>query len=306
MNKRIVLIVSFFLFFVEVMAVYWFKLGFDNIVLRETLYLIPPVFAIIAGIVAIRTFGLVSSRSFTLLLLTAGISFWFFGELLFNYYGYVLYIDPFPSAADIFYLLAYPMFFWGLVNEIHVSQVSWKNISKPTLFLFSLVALLLASGIGYFGIYQAYTPTELFLTNVVAIGYGVGDLILIFATMLLLVLVWEFRGSRLSKVWLLLFIGFLLTLIADILFAIYVTEYSMQIWFYKSLLDSFWMAGYLFLALALFEFSFSIQDTYQKAVLNAQNKGLQPPQVQSSTSATLAAVEQKTAVPVVPNQVEKK
>jgi hypothetical protein len=62
MNKRIVLITAFLLFFAEVIAVYWFKLGFETIALRETLYLIPPFFAIIAGLVAIRTFGFESSR----------------------------------------------------------------------------------------------------------------------------------------------------------------------------------------------------------------------------------------------------
>lgn len=282
MNKRTVLILLFVLFFVEVVAVYWFRLGFDILALRETLYLVPPFFAIIAGVVAIHTFGLASARSMTLLFLTVGISYWFFGEVLFGYYEYILQIDPYPSAADVFYVLAYPMLFLGLVNEIRIARVNWSNVSKPTLFLFSLVALLLAAMIGYFGIYQAIKPDETLLANVVAISYGIGDLFLILANILLLVLVWEFRGGKLSRVWLLLFVSFLLTLIADILFAMYTSEYTMQVWFYKSLLDSFWIAGYLVFAFALFEFSFSIQDAYQKALLQAQNKGIQP----NNTTAT--------------------
>lgn len=283
MNKRIVLIGAFLLFFAQVILVYWFKLGFDTVVLRETLYLVPPFLAFMAGLVALFTFGVAGSRFLSLLLLTAGIGYWFLGEMFFAYYGYILNIDPYPSAADFFYILAYPLLFFGLVNEIRFARVNWNNIAKPTLFLFSLVALLFGSIVGYFGIYQAYTPDESLLANAVAISYGIGDLFLILANILLLVLVWEFRGGKLSRVWLLLFVGFILTLIADILFALYTNEYTMQVWFYKSLLDSFWMAGYLFFALAFFEFSFSLQDAYKQAVLNAQNKGLQPPQ-QAPTS----------------------
>lgn len=305
MNKRIILIVALLLFFVEAVLVYWFRFGFETIALRETMYLLPPFFAVISGMVAVRTFGITGSRSMTLLLLTAGISYWFFGEILFNYYEYILHIDPYPSAADFFYILAYPLIFFGLWNEIRLAQVTWKNIAKPTLFLFSLVALLLAAIIGYFGIYQAYSPDETFLSNIVAISYGVGDLFLILATILLLVLMWEFRGGKLARVWLLLFIGFLFTLIADILFALYNVEYTMQDWFYKSLLDSFWMAGYLVFALALFEFSFSIQDAYKNVVLQAQNKGL-PTSVPSAAPIEKESAGQAVATSDAPVQEEKK
>lgn len=279
MNKRLILSISFLLFFIEAITVYWFKLGFFNPLLREAIYLTPPFFAFIACLIALRTFGLSTSRSLTLIFLTAGIGYWFLGEVLFDYYAYILQSDPYPSAADIFYILAYPMLFFGLVNEIRLAKISWKNLPKPTLFLFSLVALLFASFVGYFGIFQAYNPAETLLNNIVAMSYGVGDLLLILVTILLLVLVWEFRGGKLSRVWLILFFGYTFTLVADILFAIYRDHYTMQEWFYKSLLDTFWILGYLLFAAALFEFSFSIQDAYHKAVAQANEKGVAAPTV---------------------------
>lgn len=283
MNKRTILVIAFLLFSVETIALYWFKFGFDNILLRELLYLVPPFFAMVAGIVALFTFGFANARSLTFILLTAGVSYWFFGELLFAYYQYILHVDSYPSAADFFYVLAYPMFFAGLINEIRIAQINWKGISKPTLFLLTLVGLLLGVIVGYFGIYQAYAPDEPLLSNLVAIGYGVGDLLLVLITILLLVLVWEFRGGKMSKVWLLLFGALIMTLVADILFARFSNEYTMQVWFYKSLLDSFWMAGYLFFAFAFFELSFSLEDSYHKAIAQAQDKGLleQRPAVQT-------------------------
>jgi len=272
MNKRVVLISAFLLLFAGIAAVYWLKIGFYNATLRELLYLSSPFFAAISGIVALRNFGYATNRSLTLICLTAGMCYWFFGELLFDYYEYIVHSTPYPSAADIFYILAYPMLFLGLINEIRMARVNWKNLAKPTIFLFILVALLLAAIVGYFGIYQAYDANEQLLTNIIAMGYGVGDLLLILVNILLLVLVWEFRGGKLSRVWLILFCGFLFTLIADILFAIYHDQYTMQEWFYKSLLDSFWILGYLFFATAFFEFAFAIQDTYQKAISQVQEK----------------------------------
>lgn len=280
MNKRTALIMLLLIFFVGVMSLYWLRLGFDNVLLRESLYLVPSGFATIAGMFALWKFGLSSKRSMTFLLLTAGMGYWFCGELLFAYYEYIAHISPYPSIADVFYVLAYPLFLAGLVNEIRITRINWKGFGKTDLFLFILVALLFATLISYFGIYQAYDSAESLLGNLVAISYGIGDLLLILANILVLVLVWEFRGGKLSRVWLLLFISFILTLVADILFAMYTVEYTMQEWFYKSLLDSFWIASYLLFGYALCEFSISLQEAYQKVVLRSMEKGLQSPQTE--------------------------
>jgi hypothetical protein len=209
-------------------------------------------------------FGLRNERALTLLCLTVGMGYWFLGEVIFNYYQYTLNIDPFPSIADVFYLFAYPYLLIGLLNEIKISNVNWRRIHKSMFFLLGMTAVFLIAIVSYFGIYQAYNPLETFLTNAIAMGYGVGDVLLILASMLVLILAWEFRGGKLSRVWVILFFSFVSILVADILFAIYVEQYEMLDWFYKSLLDSFWMISYLLFALALFEFGFSIQDIYQK------------------------------------------
>ncbi len=274
MPKKIITAIILIIIYSAIAGVEWFKLGFNNIFLREGLYLSTSLIAFIAGLFAIRSFGLSGKRAMTLILLTAGIGYWFLGEVLFNYYEYVLHVNPYPSIADIFYILAYPMLLAGFINEIRIANINWKNINRANLFLFILVSFLLSVIVAYFGIYQAYNPAETFLTNSVAISYGIGDLLLILSNILILVLVWEFRGGKLSRVWLVMFVSFIFTLIADILFAIYTTQYDNQEWFYKSLLDSFWTAGYLLFAYALFEFGFSIQDTY-KVLLASKDKNTQ-------------------------------
>jgi diguanylate cyclase (GGDEF)-like protein len=45
----------------------------------------------------------------------AGQTTWVIGDLVWEYYKYVLHQEPYPSAADFFYLSAYPMLVMGLV-----------------------------------------------------------------------------------------------------------------------------------------------------------------------------------------------
>src|SRR6266403_5172683 len=103
MNKRAVIIFLLALLYGGAMVVYWFRLGFDVIPLREGLYLSNSGIATLGGFFALRKFGLANARSLTLLFLTVGIGYWFIGEVLFDYYQYVVYSNPYPSAADIFY-----------------------------------------------------------------------------------------------------------------------------------------------------------------------------------------------------------
>lgn len=266
MNKKTVLVLALSLLYATNIVVYWLRLGFYTIYLRETLYLLTSFLGVMGGFFALRNFGWSTARSRTLLFLTIGIGYWFLGETLFDYYQYILNINPYPSAADIFYILGYVFMFIGLVNETRITKINWKAITKPTLFFYLLVALLFALFIAYFGIYQAYDPAKNLLTNIVGMGYGVGDLLLILANLFVLILVWEFRGGKLSRFWIFLFLSFVLMLVADILFAIYSDQYNEQVWFYKSLLDSFWMASYLLFAYAFFDWGLSVSELSEKMI----------------------------------------
>jgi hypothetical protein len=269
MNKRIFL--PFFLsaIFILAMCVYWLRLGFAFVPLRETLYLSTPALAVIGGLFALSRFGFRGSRSITLIFLTAGAAYLFFGEVLFDYYQYVLQINPFPSAADAFYLLSYPLFLLGFFNEVMASKVSWRKVPAKKIFAILGMAVVLIGIVGYFGVYKAYDSAETLFTNIIAMSYGVGDILLIFANLLVLLLAWEFRGGSLSRVWIILFLGFVVTLGGDVLYAIYTDQYESVVWFYKSLIDTFFMGGYLLFAYALFSFGASIMDAF-KQVKNFQ------------------------------------
>lgn len=263
MNRRLFTLVLLSFIFITAFSVYWLRTGWDNIFLREGIYLLTSAIAVVAGIVALFTYGFKGPRTATIFLLTMGISYWCIGDTLFSYYQFILHTDPFPSLADAFYIAAYPFLLFGLINEVKSAKANWGRFNQPVAFLFTISAILLALVVSYFGIFLAYDPKETLFANIIAMSYGIGDLLLILINMLVLILVWEFRGGKLSRIWLTLFVSFVLTLVADILFAIFSIEYQTEV-FFKSLLDSLWMLSYLTFAYGLFDFSFSLTDAYQR------------------------------------------
>jgi hypothetical protein len=217
---------------------------------------------VIAGLYALQEYGLTSPKSTTLIFFTTGIACWLIGESLWTYYEYVLHTDPFPSIADIFYLCAYPLFFSGFVREIHLTKVNWQGMKKSLIFMMVMTSLLFGIVVSYFGVFLAYSPAEPLLTNIIAMSYGLGDLILIMSAMAHLKLAWEFKGGELSGIWFSLFFSFLFTLIADILFAIFTAQYNETGSVIRSFIDSIWILSYLFFAYALLSFAISIRSAH--------------------------------------------
>lgn len=268
MFKRIAIIL--WSIYVIAFSIYWFHIGGTNtVILRNTVYLIVPFVATIGGVFALSMFGFRGSRAKTILLLTLGLGCWFIGEVIFYVFEFILHSNPFPSIADFFYLIAYPLMFFAIINEIRHTKIHLKKIHPSLIFLFCIAALTLSFLVVYFGVYLAFDPQETLFTNFIATGYGVGDLLLILANICVLILAWEFRKGSLSHLWLFFFVGFLFMLIADILFAMYTPQYKAEVWFYRSLLDSMWMAGYTFFANALFDLGFSLYIA-NKALSNLQ------------------------------------
>lgn len=246
--------------YIIALAIYWIlPISTTKTFLQYTILLFSLITAVAGGLYALKKYGTLGPKAPTIILLTFGMGSWLIGESLWTYFESIANIQPFPSIADIFYLLAYPMFFYALYREIKLTQISWKSLSTSLLFLMGIIALLLIIIVSYFGVYMAYSPNETFLANTIAISYGVADMILIIATMALLVLAWEFRGGALSRIWMSIFISFFLTLVADILFAIFTNSYGEIGSIQRNLTDSLWILAYLLFAHAMFDFGLSIE-----------------------------------------------
>lgn len=236
--------------FLTAAAVYAFQLGGPaNELLESLIYLIPPTICAVAGLRAAKAYGLGTPHGQALALLTLGLACWLAGELAWTAFDYVLKIDPFPSVADVFYLLGYPFILIGLVKEISLAKLKLTTISPAVFFLAGLASAFILSTIVFFGILRAYQPDVAILDNLIATSYGVGDLVLLVPALLILAVAWEYKGGQFSRLWLLIFLGLILTLAGDVLFAAFQQPYTNQLFPYE-LIDLTWTASYLLIALA--------------------------------------------------------
>lgn len=240
-------------------------LATTNNKLQGIVFLMPPLLAAILGFYAANTYKLENIHGKTMALLASGLAFFFAGELFFFMYQYVFHKTPFPSIADVFYLLAYPLILLGLLNEVRVHKPKLTEFSKKAITLMSLVTVAIVAVVAYFGIYKAYDSDATLLANSIAISYGIADLIILVPTMYVLKLAFDFKGGKLFYSWMLVFFAMLFMLTGDVLFASYVDQYSAGTSPYN-LIDLLWVASYLLFAYSFLYTASVLKELRQKLV----------------------------------------
>jgi diguanylate cyclase (GGDEF)-like protein len=111
---------------------------------------------------------------------------YFLGDLIWAILEVGLKISPFPSIADIPYLIYYPLFFFAVLQFPSIERQSYEWLKR----LLDLVIIVIGGVMLYWNyvlgpITQLQTGVPV-LTQVLAYAYPVGDLVLFWAIMLLL------------------------------------------------------------------------------------------------------------------------
>lgn len=207
--------------------------------LRNAFYLVAPIAAVASALFVVRAYGLPSSHARNFLLIAIGLGLWLIGEALFIFYS-VVGISPFPSIADIFYLLAYPLLTVGLWWESRATRTSMPLRDRIT---FYVAAALFTILVVYVGIVRVYDPSVPLLNNLIAMAYGLTDLVLILAVGRTVVLARTFRGGALAWRWFIIFSGLVCILLGDLLFAYFNVPYDANLQPYI-FLDLLYIAGY--------------------------------------------------------------
>jgi two-component system, sensor histidine kinase PdtaS len=268
MSRKFVLLV-FAAFFLAVVATY-ISGDYESMAV-QIWNLTPSLVAAICGILAVRTYGLNNPHAKAFAFMALGIFFWFLGDFVWMLFEVFLNKSPFPSVADLFYLLAYPLLLVGLALELKNNQIIWT----PTKIVCSAISsLILAFIVFYFGILKAYAPEETLVNNIIAMAYGVGDLILIIFGVAILMVTIGYRKGRLFMPWLLILSGFFLILIADILFAVYREEYENFMGLTRNI-DLGWILGFLLIAFGFYSIGDAVKSARDK-LLNVGKLKLKP------------------------------
>ncbi len=231
--------------------------------LTETLFLFPVFLSAAAGFLAASAYGLKSHNGKAMILIAFGLSFWAIGELIWYIFKNYSGIDPFPSIADAFFLLAYPLLLVGIVYGTRLAQTKWNQMNKKMVTCGIIAVVILAAFVSYWGIYKAFDPETSLFENIIAMSYGAADLILLSALIFSLGIARAFRGGRFGVFWTIIAVGFSFNLVADILFAIYRTPYGEDLKPYMYI-DLIWIAGYLLVAYALLDNAFSLRAIHKK------------------------------------------
>ncbi len=238
----------------------------------QVLSLIFSIVTAVIGVYTSRIYGPKSANGRALILITGGFLCWAIAEAIW-YISDKLILGgaTSPSSADIFFLLAYPFFGAGIYQGFVVAKVKLKLVDKSLLYMVLLASLVLTGLVAYFILFQAYDSTAEPIANIVNIGYGLGDLVMIILSLLTILVASEYKGGKFALLWKLMALGFLLVLVADIVYAIYGEQFLNDIKPY-TYIDLLWIIGYLLPAYGMLDNYFHISDVQNRIKLMIQQR----------------------------------
>ncbi len=270
MNIRKIIFLAIFL----AVSVVYILSTTDQVFMLSTLHLIFPVGAALIAAYTSRIYGFKSANNGRVqLIIAAGLVSWGIAEVV----GYVLdnFLDVanlIPRVDSFFFLIAYPILGMGVYRGYVTAGIKLKLVKKSLLMMVLSASALLTIAVAYFGVYKAYDPTADILTNVVNLGYGLGDLILVVGSLFAIVVAHEYGDGKLASFWKTMAAGFFTFLIGDTLFF---TMYGALVmegvkpYLYVNLI---WAAAYMLLAYAVLENYIHILSVQKNIKLQLQQR----------------------------------
>lgn len=166
------------------------------------------------------------------------------GDVLWFVYESVLFIEPFPSFADVFYLLCYPLLLLGIFL-IPTDKTSKMDGAKK--WLDAVIVFLAAAMVFWITTIIPLTvdlQENTFVIQFLTLAYPAGDIMLFAA---LLIILYKNPGGRLQNAYLFLSLSLLIQIITDIVFSFQslTGSYISGGW-----VDIGWVLGYLLMGIA--------------------------------------------------------
>ena len=204
----------------------------------EIAYFVVGCAAVIGIVLGIRIHR--PQRAWIWYLLAGGMSLWLIGDGIFNGITILAGSVPYPSAADPFFILAYPLFGAALI-------FAWKKRargSRSGVMVDAAIITFAASLVSYIFLMRPYLedPTATFLAKLVSISYPIGDLFL-----LGVIIPMVGGGGRRSLSSRFLMTWLTLLVVSDAIYSAMVIHGSYQ---FGSWIDAGWIIGYILLGTA--------------------------------------------------------
>jgi len=206
-----------------------------------------PVYALLPTLSAytvMKNYGLKSILGYSMFAFFLGLLFWFLGEVVWTIYVLVYGIEvPFPSVADIFYVLGYLPLYFGLISYLNVFKDAFNRKVVSISIIAGLIVIIVTS---LLIIPEALISSNNLIEAILAILYPIFDSALIILAMMGAVI---FFGGRIWISWILISISFILLGIVEISY--YYLELLGLIWEGHPL-ELIWLWVYIHLAIAFY------------------------------------------------------
>lgn len=215
------------------------------------LFLIIPGIALGMSIVVLRS-QLNTPFAYTFLFLSLALFFLFIAEQLWTVFEYFLFIDPFPSIADIFYVSSYPFFTLFLFSYLKpIKKLITKRIVGFAVIVSSAFILPV-----FMTTYDLSSESNVF-EFIMVLLYPIADAILLVPAVIGIIFL--FRGER-NYFWGLMLIGIILTVIADVTFTFLDAADLYQ---GGNPIELGWLIAYIIWAFACYEYKKKLSITNQ-------------------------------------------
>lgn len=179
-----------------------------------------PVYALISAIFGFhvaRKYGLKSLLGAVFFFLAFGLLIWCIGEIVWSIYVLVHGIEvPFPSPADIFYIIGYiPLFmafslFMRIFGQVFSERMIKMSSIASSLFILAVVSFTVVP--------EAIAHSGNIIEAALAVAYPMLDAILMALAVIAFMAFW---GGRLAHGWLYILLGFVLLSIVDVFYYYY-------------------------------------------------------------------------------------
>jgi len=184
------------------------------------------------------------------LLLSAGIVAICLGQAVFVTYQFFLDTEmPYPSLADVFFMLSYPLVIGGLILFLRAYKECGFPIGPPSERIWLGTAVALGCAVGGYPILKPLVthPGEP-LETLLNVLYPILDCIVLILAVLLIRISLRFRGGTVWRVWSLLFAGFICLCAGDTLFSYFLRFNRLEL---GDLVDVLFLLGYGLIALGV-------------------------------------------------------
>ena len=165
---------------------------------------------LVVSIIVLQRLG-TSGKHGTALIALAGFAIcWFFAEITWILQELYFKIDPFPSTADLFYLVGYPFLLMFVISYLEIVR---EGITKEILALAILAAVIVLVS----SLYVVFNEDEELSSYEFALlaGYPIADAIVLVPSLLGVVL---FFKGKVNFMWTLVFLGVISLYVADTTF----------------------------------------------------------------------------------------